>query len=212
MSNVRKEVEERFPQQVADHQMHVKHDDGIYRHLQFKQPNTSNRYFNITTWPGYLCISGDMGCYVFARLDDMFEFFREGRGINPGYWSEKIQADEKHSGHREFSEALFRQNIVSDFRAAYPQGAERRLEHWSLLREMLEWEPPHSVDSAITAAMTWRDADGEKPFHDFYEHRLEDYTFHFLWCCHAIKWAIQQYDAAGKVGVNDNDQSAQAAA
>ena len=204
MSNARNEVAERFPREVADHQMHVKHDDGLYRHLLFKQPNTSNRYFNITTWSGYLCISGDMGCYVFARLTDMFEFFREGRGINPGYWSEKLQADEKHSGHREFSEALFRQNIVSDFRAAYPQGTERRLEHWSLLRELLEWETPHSSDSAITAAMTWCDADGKKPFYDFYEHRLEDYTFHFLWCCHAIKWAIQQYDAAKEGGANDN--------
>ena len=28
--------------------------------------------FDIVTWPGYLCYSGDMGCFVFTRLPDMF--------------------------------------------------------------------------------------------------------------------------------------------
>ncbi|MBJ6986901.1 hypothetical protein [Devosia sp. MC521] len=185
--------ESQFLRETKDHELIVLADDGQNRHLTFKQPSTSNRYFNITTWPGYLCISGDMGCYVFSRLADMFEFFR-GEGINLSYWAEKLQAHDRGGGHREFSEELFRHHIVSDFRAAYPQGKERRLEHWAELREMLEWETPYSTESAITAAMTWRDAAGEQPFSDFYEHRLEDYTHHFVWCCHAIRWAVEQYD------------------
>lgn len=185
--------ESQFLRETKDHELFVHTDDGLNRHLTFKKPNTSNRYFHITTWAGHLCISGDMGCFVFARLPDMFEFFR-GESINLSYWAEKLQAHDKNGGHLEFSEDLFRRHIVSDFRSAYPQGTERRLEHWAELREMLEWEPPHSAESAITAAMTWRDAKGETPFSDFYEHRLGDYTHHFVWCCHAIRWAIEQYD------------------
>ena len=186
-------TESQFLRETKDHELVVHTDEGMNRHLTFRRPGTSNRYFNITTWPGFLCISGDMGCYVFSRLPDMFEFFR-GEGINLGYWAEKLQAHDKGGGHREFSEDLFRQNIVSDFRAAYPQGTEGRMKHWALLREMLEWEAPCSTEGAVTAAMSWRDADGERPFYDFYEHTLEDYTYHFIWCCYAIRWAIEQYD------------------
>jgi hypothetical protein len=32
--------------------------------------------FDVVTWPGHLSISGDMGCFVFTRVDDMFTFFR----------------------------------------------------------------------------------------------------------------------------------------
>lgn len=23
---------------------------------------------------------------------------------------------------------------------------------------------------------------------------LQDYTFRFIWCCHAVRWAIAEYD------------------
>ncbi|RYG95492.1 MAG: hypothetical protein EON58_14030 [Alphaproteobacteria bacterium] len=36
----------------------------------------------------------------------------------------------------------------------------------------------------------------KQKFEDFWEHTLTDYTFHFMWCCNAIQWAIQQYDAS----------------
>lgn len=52
------------------------HEDGIYRHIRFRQPGTMCMHFDLITWPGYLCYTGDMGTYVFTRLADMFEFFR----------------------------------------------------------------------------------------------------------------------------------------
>lgn len=49
-----KEDIERFKKQVANHQLTVLKDEGTYRHLRFKNPDTANQYFDILTWPGTL--------------------------------------------------------------------------------------------------------------------------------------------------------------
>src|SRR5690348_13144744 len=94
--------EQWFLKDVSTHEMIVIRDDGANRHIRFKRPGTSCMYFDLITWPGYLCYTGDMGTYVFSRLEDMFEFFRTDRdynkrkgrelSINPKYWGEKLQA------------------------------------------------------------------------------------------------------------------------
>ena len=51
---------------------------------------------------------------------------------------------------------------------------------------------------------------GNFTFSDSWEIKAQPYTYHFLWCLHAIVWGIQQYDAmkilsnqaeAGKEGI-----------
>ena len=77
----------------SDHELSILHDEGVYRHLQMKQPNTNNMWYDIVTYPNNLVISGDMGCCVFSRINDMFQFFRTDElSINYSYWSEKEQA------------------------------------------------------------------------------------------------------------------------
>lgn len=90
---IERETAERFVRDVASHQMTVLHDDGLYRHLRFKDPNHGFYWFDLVTWPGKLAFTGDFDGFVFSRLTDMFEFFRSNgneHGINPGYWAEKI--------------------------------------------------------------------------------------------------------------------------
>lgn len=77
-------TEETFLADVAAHQIHVLRDDGVHRHIRFKRPGTYCMQFDLITWPGYLCYTGDMGTYVFNRLEDMFEFFRTGRSRATG--------------------------------------------------------------------------------------------------------------------------------
>ena len=94
----RESTEADFLKDVAAHEMEILRDDGVYRHIRFKKPGTWCMHFDLVTWPGYLAYSGDMGCYVFSRLNDMFEFFRTDREylqrdgrqlcINLCYWSE----------------------------------------------------------------------------------------------------------------------------
>lgn len=192
----REPIKTEFLRHVEGHELTVHLDDGVHRHLTFRRKETINRYFNITTWPGYLTISGDMGCYVFARLPDMFEFFRDDKGrINPDYWSEKLQADQKGSGHREFSDRLYRQAAVWDFRSYYPAGTEGRIEAWKDFREeLLDSFAPSSVGEAVEAVHSYVDPEGKSKFQEFWDHRLEDYTYHFIWCCRAIQWAVERYD------------------
>lgn len=91
---MREPTAEQFLKEVAEHQMKVLLENGIYRHLKFNAPKNSwNMWFELITWPGKLTISGDMGTWTFSRLEDMFNFFRSSRemAINPSYWAEKLQ-------------------------------------------------------------------------------------------------------------------------
>ena len=91
-------TEERFLSDIANHQMTVIRDDVVGRHIRFRRPSTICYGFDLITWPGHLCITGDLGTYVFQRLVDMFEFFRadpfyadrhpkQQLFINAGYWA-----------------------------------------------------------------------------------------------------------------------------
>ena len=72
-------TEERFLKDAAAHQMEVLRDDGVNRHLRFKNPESSAYWFEIITWPGTLCIDGDMGTFVFRRL--------QRRSVWPQTWT-----------------------------------------------------------------------------------------------------------------------------
>jgi len=189
-------VEERFLKAVAEHEMSIVSEAGLSRQITFKKPGSYNNHFHITTWPGYLAISGDAGCYVFARLPDMFEFFR-GNRINPSYWSEKLQAADRGCGYEEFSEQLFREAIKSDFDGWSFEGDEQRTTAWGAIQEsdISDDSTPNSACDAVRAAMEYKCPVTGNRFNDFWDHRLRDYTFRFLWCCHAIQWAIGKYDA-----------------
>jgi len=109
------EIAARFARDTARHEMTVLHDDGLYRHLRFSSNSRGygEYWFDLITWPGCLTIRGDYGdAYTFTRLRDMFEFFR-GKGINPHYWSEKL--DNHRQSATEYSEAVFRQIVCELF-------------------------------------------------------------------------------------------------
>lgn len=191
------DVKERFLKAVADHEMTIVSEAGLFRHLTFKNPKTFNYHFHITTWPGYLTISGDAGCYVFSRLPDMFNFFR-GEGINPSYWSEKLQAVDRTGGCKEFSAEMFHEAIKSDFDGWQFDSDEERVKAWETLQEseLADDSEPESIEWAVRTAMDYECPVTKNGFSDFWDHNLQDYTFRLLWCCHAILWAIERYDAA----------------
>ena len=187
-------TEELFLKDVANHRMTVIRDDGVHRHLRFKQPDSGNMYFNIVTYPHFLVYSGDMGCYVFSRINDMFEFFRgnpEGPlRINKGYWAEKLEATDKPDGHNNYSPELL-ERYVSDW-----------LNEQEADDELRERVKDHILDFANDGevramdALTQFDHNGRRPFQDCWECNFNEYTLRFVWCCYALAWAIRQYDAA----------------
>lgn len=132
-------AEETFLKNVEGHEMQVLLDNGIYRHLRFKKPQTGIAWFDIVTWPGYLAYTGDMGSFVFERVHDMLTFFRGKRryehlDINPSYWAEKLRAvdrDGRSGSFEEYSEEKMREHIedgvktwVEEFEVPYDEECE----------------------------------------------------------------------------------------
>ena len=208
-----KATEEVFLKDVANHKMTVLLDNGIYRHLRFAKEGARswNQWFDIVTWPGFLAYSGDMGCFVFSRLKDMFEFFR-GRPyadekqqlyINLSYWAEKLEAVDRscsNPGEQQYSPEIFAKRVnetVSEWIEEYGLSEEHRAD----LREAIKDDVlRYGDDGEYEAHRALRDFEtrvGGILFHfsDTWEWDLRDYTFRFVWCCYAIAWAIQQYDA-----------------
>lgn len=190
------DVAERFLKDVAEHEINIVSECGLTRHITFKKPDSFHYGFHIVTWPGYLAISGDAGCYVFARLPDMFQFFR-GNGISPSYWGEKLEATDRHGGYEEFSKEMFHDAIKRDFEGWHFASDEDRAKAWSKLQDsdLAEDSEPESLNDAIGTAMAYKCPVSGQRFIDFWDHHLQDYTFRFLWCCHAIQWAVSKYDA-----------------
>jgi hypothetical protein len=183
----------RFVSDTDKHVMTVLHDDGLYRHLRFKAPDTGFYWFDLVTWPGHLSITGDMGALTFARLADMFAFFRQGADINPGYWGEKVVAGEV----RAYSEDAFREWVADNV----TRGKESKPDlEWKRIDYYVELEVLDEScyrDGAVAAVSEWNDG-GNADMLGFAfntdDADFTDFTNRFLWCCHAIRWGIEQYD------------------
>lgn len=192
-------TEDQFLKYVAEHQMTVIHEDGVHRHIRFSRPGTSCMHFDLITWPGSLCYTGDMGTYVFSRLHDMFEFFRTDReysekkgqklSINLGYWAEKVQAPDKYDGLKKYDADKFRQTIGEWLDSGEVSDAVREAVNDDVLSCADD-----GPDRAMDAAMNF-EHDGFT-FRDFWECDLTEYSHRFVWCCYALAWGILQYDAS----------------
>lgn len=197
-----------FTLDCGHHVMTVRHDDGLYRHLAFRRPGTGLYWFDLITWPGHLTFVGDMGSYTFARTDDMLGFFLSGPGINPSYWAEKLQGD---PGGRtsviRYSEELFRAHVIDAFR-------EHADDHgwvltdiaalWAEIDDVLDighdedlardalrdfaWKPEPWLDDELLGVV--------QPFtfspDACWDWELRDYSYRFLYCCHAIRWGAER--------------------
>jgi hypothetical protein len=207
-------VAERFARETADHKMTVLHDDGLYRHLRFmsermvvpwRNPQRSSMYwFELITVPGSLIFRGDGESFVFARIDDMFEFFRSPvRGpvvrINPDYWAGKVTSsrDRIQRYDHELFETRVKEAFVDAARhGGVPAGTGRAL------REQVLDEAVYCDERYNRDLLYHFEHDGFR-FHDTDEWDFQDYDWWFLWALHGIVWGIAQYDASRRRPVVD---------
>lgn len=214
-------TEARFLKDVESHVMEIIKEDGLHRHIRFRKPGTMCMHFDLITWPGYLCYTGDMGTYVFRRLDDMFQFFRADRehahsrgkqlGINLGYWAEKLEAVDGNS-HRtsitEFDSDKFKR-VINEYRTNWMRSAKddgslnaaQRRELWEEVEDRVLSCLEDGAERAQIAAFdfSWtpdlHSRRGRRwQFDDLFEHTFTKPTGRFMWCCYALAWSIQQYD------------------
>lgn len=201
-------TEERFLRDVEEHAIHVIKDDGVHRHLSFHR-NSSIYRFDLITWPGHLCISGDCGTYVFRRLNDMFEFFRMDEhdfnhskerklNINPGYWGEKLESIGTNEGYKRYSQELMKAQALEYANDYWEfETDEQKTEVMQQLEDDVfyhfednEYHDYHLVDSF--------ESDYGHQFTDFWDYNFQEYTFHFLWNLYAIVYGIKMYDELKK--------------
>lgn len=197
-------TEERYLNDVKDHSMEIIRDDGVYRHIKFSRNGSSVYRLDLITWPGRLCIDSDCGTYVFARIPDMFEFFRtdkndfnynhNGLRINPGYWGEKLLSIGRNAGYKEFNEEKFRNAIKSIFdkHVKYENLDEDASDDlWRGIENQVLYELENGKEHAFRAAYEFFPINLCGDFPD-----CDVYTFHFIWCLYAIAWGIKKYDEA----------------
>lgn len=183
----------------------VLHDHGLYRHIYLHHPETSACHYHITTWPGYLCFSGDMGTFVFHRVPDMLAFFRKEQP-NYQYWHEKLQGICKADGSQEFSPELVAEYVADvfrehDFRAevqetdksAYIRAAEL---WWRIQIHLLGGLHEMSEAEAITQLIGFNSPYSRIDFQGAWEIRTRVYSHRFIWCCLALVKAVRMYDQA----------------
>lgn len=192
----RERIRAQFAVDVAKFEMKVVRDDGEFRFVRFRAPESLSYHFDLITWPGHLCIVGDMGSYVFSRVRDMFTFFRldkKNPEINPDYWGEKLLSSSKYHGFQEYSEELFTDAVTSDFEAYFEdrEDSKEKAECWleieSKVLRFASFE--HDAYQAI-ASFQYQGFH----FQDFFEHCLVDFTYQYIWSLYAIVWGIQKYD------------------
>lgn len=206
----------RFLRDISRHELHVLHDDGVYRHVRGKRPGTICMHFNVVTFPGYLVYSGDMGAYTFTRTYDMFEFFRQRHGrfgkINPRYWAEKLEATNCNGescshGAAEWSDDRFKGVIRENFEQYFEQlqpdedadedekqaFTAKKAEAWEQIEDEI-FGCDDLEHEGFKAATDFKHEDSGLEFIDLWDHRFTEYSMRFLWACYAITWAIEKYD------------------
>ena len=181
-------IEERFKVDTEKHEMTVLHDDGLYRHLRFRQPANSFYWFDLITVPGTLVFQGDGTSFTFRRVEDMFTFFRN-RQVNPQYWAEKLTSG---ADVTQFDSDLFATRVKEMFVDAaridgVPAGTGA-----ALLRDVLD-EVSYCDERGAHELLAGFEHKGFH-FSDTWDMSFRDYDWWFLWALHGIVWGIGQYD------------------
>lgn len=196
-TNLKERIKQRFQEDIKDHKMTIQQDDHLHRHLLFKRPGTGDYWFEIITWPGTLCISGDMQTFVFSRLPDMFEFFIDPRyekvTMDVGYWSSKLLAGEFEEYSSELAEKLLWQHF--DSWAQYTEKSKKFIKNERTNVQDYIAEYVHDKLDFCQAIQNYSQTEDGVSFDDFLGHSFNEYKTHYLWCCNAIVWGIQQYRA-----------------
>lgn len=211
--------QEDFLNIVKNHVINIVKDDGVYKHIQFTNPDSKTNWFDLITWPGNLCITGDYGTFVFCRNSDMFQFFRMNMSdfnynkdillnINPGYWSEKLQSVNTTSGYKQYSKEKFEEQVkeyFDDHMNPDIEDDDMKANLWDAIKEEVLYysDYEHEAYDAI-----YKFEFGGIRFQDFFDGGYpESYTYHYIWCLYAIVWGIMKYDEDKINQVNDRIKS-----
>jgi hypothetical protein len=184
------EIKDNIDKWTKDHQLEIIKDDGVYRHIRFGKPDSVIYSYNLITWPGHLCFTGDIGgTFVFSRVEDMFTFFNHD-DINPSYWSEKVKAGiTEEFSYKKFEEAVYSYLDNDEY-------TDEELEEINAdIKDHLLYVDQNEIrcfDWAMDYSFHFPDG-RHFEFCDFWENNCREYTFSFIVTCYAIVKAVKEY-------------------
>lgn len=180
-------VKTRFDEDIKKHVITMKHDDGLYKHYLCQRPNDCFEWFEIITWPGKLCISGDMGSFLFARTENMVNFMSD-HIRSRSYIAEKCIAHENKI--REFKKDIFYEQL--DELIKDKQSNETTYEEMNEIQEKID-----EIKESFSYYESEYDAEKAMYESELFSDELPDckyFTYHFLWCLHAIEWFCDNHN------------------
>lgn len=184
---------------------HLKFRRTYWRPPLAKQQVSGTYWFDLITVPGSLIFRGDGESFVFAREEDMFDFFRSSSWAgrpNVGYWAEKVTSERDRL--QRYDEELFRQEVKRHV-TEYFEPDRPPTELIEAVREEILESDLMSADEALRLVQEfaycknpddrWKlDKRPDFQFIDVWEWQVRDYDWWFPWALEAILWGIGKYD------------------
>lgn len=162
--------------------------NGVYRSWFCSEPGTWDCSFTITTIPGYLFVTGDLGDLVVARCYDMLPWCR-GSVHSTHYFSEKVSSQMETT---EFSHEVLREWIdeeLKEIRARKEDGEE--ISDDDEIIELLTEATESGIEDEGEAYFRHKFSEvydgGDPPSWDMWKHR-------FLTCREAVRWFVTHHD------------------
>lgn len=164
-----KEVEQLASEAFAEHEIHTRLEQDVYRHYDCRHKNGSNIYqFHVVTFPGRLIVSGDIGDLMLVRCYDMLEWAPQAvESID--YFASKVVSGPTKQYCSEVAREAIRQ---------------ARQENPLDLLEVSDVDNPHSTIMEIYDSRIWEGCDFPS---------LENWTSNFLWCREALRWFFRNH-------------------
>lgn len=161
----------------AHHKITQKLNEGLYRSWRCGAEQSSFYHFHITTIPGYLFVTGDIGELIVSREADMIAWCRLAID-DLRYFASKMPSQ---IVKREYDPDVARAWI--DELLANVDGSYRSIDLAKLteLRELAD--DPHQFQQELHEEQFCDGADCP----DF-----NNYTSNYLWCREAIKWLLER--------------------
>lgn len=182
------EIAARFARDTARHEMTVKHEQGLYRHLKFMNPeHGSFGAFELITWPYNLIVkTGWAFHFDIDATEDMFDLFRRTAltgQINPGYWSEKVRAgrDEVEGFEPDLLKGEIASTLAQWMRDDLDNRVAKQAKDFSFTPEELQARPGIRKELARQVRPEWRLANRQlrEAVHDHFFSDDADYNVEY---------------------------------
>jgi len=175
-------IEQLAADAFRNHELQVKSENGLYRCWRCGTPDGSSVYaFRITTIPGCMFVTGDVGDLMIERSEDMVAWCR-GSINSIDYFEEKIPHSVKT---KVYDEDIAQEWLKEQLENEDESYDSEQLEHLDALQRYTDEEHPFKLALYESGLVDGCD------FPDF-----DNYDSNFLWCREAIKCFLRLLSAA----------------